>query len=270
MVCASSALYGFAGMVLCWRLLKQWVSSGIAAWATLLVVFASPLLLYLFHEGAYSHALGFFMGTAVVVLWWKRYEEISKPDSTPTLKLSASFGLVLGLAMLIRWQSAIFLIFPGFDFLSQAVRIFKNWEKEKKSIGRWLSSNAVLLLFLGIAIFPQLAVWKVQTGHWLHVPQGEGYFPNWWQPRVDKVLFSRLHGLFSWHRFCSLPPYAFPCCGKTIGLFWYGLPVSSWLNFTLIVWFMIGGPVGVSAKDDFALPGSVCCSFGIRAGETNF
>jgi 4-amino-4-deoxy-L-arabinose transferase-like glycosyltransferase len=99
-------------MGICYRFLRRWVSAGSAGWAVALGVFASPLLLYAFHEGAYSHALGFFLGSAVVAVWWKRYQATTKADGTPPVFPSGALGLVCGLAILVRWQSGIYLLFP--------------------------------------------------------------------------------------------------------------------------------------------------------------
>jgi hypothetical protein len=199
LVCASSALYALAGMGVCNRFLRRWVSAGSAAWAVALGVFASPLLLYAFHEGAYSHALGFFLGSAVVAVWWKRYQATTKADGTPPVFPSAALGLVCGLAILVRWQSGLYLLFPLMDLAGQAVRILKYREDRLRAFAKLTEAYCAFALGLSIAVLPQLAVWKVQTGHWLHIPQGGGYLSSWGTPHIGKVLFSPLHGLFSWH-----------------------------------------------------------------------
>ncbi len=199
MVCASSSLYGLAGAAIGYRLLRQWVSAGAASLATALVVFASPLLLYLFVEGAYSHALGFLLGTAVVALWWKRYRATPEGVTAPPVDWSAAFGLVCGLATLVRWQGGLLLIFPLLDFVEHLVRLVRRRAESRGALWRLLKSNMVFAFFFLLAFLPQMVVWRVQTGQWLLVPQGGEYLANWWEPKVGKVLFSRLHGLFSWH-----------------------------------------------------------------------
>lgn len=210
LVCASSALYALAGMGICYRFLRRWVSAGSAAWAVALGVFASPLLLYGFHEGAYSHALGFFLGSAVMAVWWKRYQATTKADGTPPVSPSAALGLVCGLAILVRWQSGFYLLFPLIDLAGQIVRILKYREDRLKAFAKLTEAYCAFALGLSIAVLPQLAVWRIQTGRWLHIPQGEGYLSSWWSPHVGKVLFSPLHGLFSWHPVLLLAALGIP------------------------------------------------------------
>jgi len=121
MVCIASALYGLAGAAVVYRLLRQWTGPVAAGWSTALVTFASPLLLYLYYECTYAHALAYLMGAVVVGCWWKRYH-LTKRDGDAPLRYSVALGVAIGLAMLVRWQNGIYLVFPLFDAVEQLVR----------------------------------------------------------------------------------------------------------------------------------------------------
>ncbi len=200
LVCLCTALFGLAGASVCYRFFRRWTGPGASALSVALIVFGSPVVYYMFQESTMSHAMGFFLGSSVVVWWWKRYQaEIASPDEEPTYGRAGAFGLLIGLAMLVRWQSGILFIFPLFDFIRQLLNLRGEVENRGVKTKKLVLSYCVLVIFWLIAVFPQLAVWKGQVGAWYHLPQGRGYLQNWTSPEIFKVLFSPLHGLFTWH-----------------------------------------------------------------------
>jgi len=177
-----NVVYGFAGIVLIYRLIEREFAREIALLATVLIWFTSGVLYYLFPLVPMSHMPSMFIVALFITLWLIWRDE-------PTLAAYLALGAVAGLAALVRWQNALFLILPGADILSEARR---------RGVDRDLGLHALTIgvAFL-VVFFPQMVVWKILYGSFVTVPQGAG-FVSWFKPDFFDVLFSSRHGLFSW------------------------------------------------------------------------
>ena len=162
-----------------WRLARAVAgdrAAGLAVWGVWLGTHA---LYYSLVSPAYSHAASMLTATLFFLHWWTTRARVS----VATLAVS---GALAGVAALMRWQDAIFLVVPVVETL------------------RWrapLSRRAAGLAAAGAAFFaafaPQMAVWTVLYGQPLAIPQGPG-FMQWASPHPFLVLFSDNHGLFTW------------------------------------------------------------------------
>jgi hypothetical protein len=159
----------------------------VAVWATLVVWLGSSALYYSLVSPTYSHASS-MLATSLVVYVWHR------TAATQTWRRYALLGGAVGLAALVRWQDAVFFILPAADVLRHV------WASDGATRVRWsralawlgASGAAAVLVFV-----PQLLAWQTIYGQPLLVPQGSG-FMQWTSPHLLEVLFSDLHGLFSW------------------------------------------------------------------------
>ena len=177
-----NVVYGFAGILLIYRLIEREFTRPIALLATVLIWFASGVLYYLFPLVPMSHMPSMFVVALFITIWFGWREQ-------PTRRGYLTLGAVAGLAALVRWQNALFLIMPGADILSEVRR-------------RGIRRDPVLhTLTIGgtflVVFFPQMVVWKVLYGSFVTVPQGTGFL-SWFKPDFFDVLFSSRHGLFSW------------------------------------------------------------------------
>jgi hypothetical protein len=184
-VALGGLVFGFAAVLLIHALLRRHFSAGTALGAALLVGAATFLPWYMVQQPTMSHASS--AAAAALVLWlWDRDRE------RRTASGSLLLGLVLGLAMCIRWQNGVLLILPGLDLLAA-------WRRER---GAWkrLAGGAALLLAGALAgAFPQMLAWKALYGMWvLPYPPHGADFVRLDHPFLMNTLFSSRHGLLSW------------------------------------------------------------------------
>jgi len=174
-------VYAFMGALFLFQLLRLFTSQQSAWWATFAVVFASPMLNYLYNEPVSSHPLSFFIISAFYFYWLSTKRFQSDVDSFLG-------GLVAGLMCLVRWQQIIFVLPVFYDKLLVQKRPFQ---------------LSVFGFALGIIAVWQLAAWKLVYGSFFHLPQTTAFFipPTdilTWASRLPLLWFSPNHGLFYW------------------------------------------------------------------------
>ncbi len=184
-VALGSLLYGYAALVLMYFLLCQYFARSSALGAVLLVLGATFHYWYMVFQPTYSHSASAFFATLAIVLW-----DRGRGRSGPAAFLA--LGLVIGVAMSVRWQNGVLLVLPGLDL----ARRFLDAPRRPQRL-----ATRALLLAAGtlIGVFPQMLAWKAIYGDWIlpHPPQGPG-FVRLHHPFVLETLFTSRHGLLSW------------------------------------------------------------------------
>jgi hypothetical protein len=184
-VALGGLVFGFSAVLLIHGLLRRHFAEGPALGGALLVGAATFLPWYMVQQPTMSHAAS--TAAAALALWlWDR------DRLTRSARGSLLLGLVLGLAMCIRWQNGVLLVLPGFD-LALA------WWRDR---GRWTrhAAGAACLLAGALAgAFPQMLAWKALYGMWvLPYPPHGADFVRLGHPFLMNTLFSSRHGLLSW------------------------------------------------------------------------
>jgi len=146
---------------------------------------ASPLLAYMYVVPSMPHAIA-FAATSVFAACW--FPVQARPHASAWL----GWGLVGGLAALVRWQNAVWLVLPVYELLA----LRRPWTARAALAAAWLGGFV-------LAFSPQLAAWLRLYGTPLLIPQGSGFL-LWDRPEMGAVLFSPLHGLFSWMPLAAL------------------------------------------------------------------
>jgi len=184
-VALGSFLYGYFAIVLTFLLVRRHFAPPTALGAALLVLFATFHYWYMVLQPTYAHAASAFFA-ALVLLLWDRGRGRSGALSFLAL------GLLLGLAMCVRWQNGVWLLLPGLDLL-QRVR------REPRSLPRQAWHATLLLLGTGVGALPQMLAWKAIYDEWIlpYPPQGPG-FVRLHHPWILETLFTSRHGLLSW------------------------------------------------------------------------
>jgi hypothetical protein len=184
-VALGSFAYGLAAVLLVHAMLRRHFRAGIA-WAAALLMWAATFLhWYMVHQPTMSHAVSAF--AAALVLWlWDRHRQERTPSGFFLL------GLLLGLAMCIRWQNALLALLPGFDLVRGAVG-------ERRGLGRVAGNGGVLAAGMVLGALPQMLVWNALYGAWIlpYPPHGAD-FVRLDHPFLLQTLFSSRHGLLSW------------------------------------------------------------------------
>lgn len=181
-VALGNLLYGFAAVLLIHDLLRRHFLESTALLAALAIWGTTFLHWYMVQQPAMSHAPSAFC--AATLLWlWDRWRGALTPGRAGAL------GLVLGLAMCVRWQNGVLLLLPGLDLLRLA-------RGRPRSV-----AVPALLLGLGtlVGALPQLLAWKTLYGEYLlrHPPHGADFL-RLDHPFLLETFFSSRHGLLSW------------------------------------------------------------------------
>ena len=152
-----------------------------AVWAMLTVWLASSSLYYSVISPTYSHAASMLAVSGFWLAWVRSRQYQTAPRY-------AMLGVLIGIAALMRWQDAVFLVIPAIDAAWHLRR-----ELVVPTAGRLLACAGGAAVGFG----PQMIVWVVLYGTPLAIPQGAG-FMRWTEPALWAVLMSDNHGLFTW------------------------------------------------------------------------
>jgi hypothetical protein len=99
----STWFYGWIGCFCLWRILERVFRVEDLFLIVFSMVAATPLLNYLIHDPAYSHAYSFFAVSLFYFFW---FSPIQKDSFRSGLLIGSAGGLVF----LVRWQDALFLL----------------------------------------------------------------------------------------------------------------------------------------------------------------
>jgi hypothetical protein len=179
-VALGNLLIGWIGLLVLDRMLRRWFPPWIAFSAGAGTALGSFLAWYLAYHAIYTHALTFLLATVFVKLW---------VDGATSVRAYAALGLVLGLAVLVRWQNGVLLLLPAWSLVRSL--------RERK-LPFALASGAAHAGAAFVAILPQVLIWKTIFDRlYVGVPLGPDYM-RWGDPFLSEILFSSRHGLFSW------------------------------------------------------------------------
>ena len=183
-VALGSLLLGFAAVLLIHDVAARHFEAAVALIAAAAVWLATFLYWYMVQQPTMSHAPSVF-GAALVVWLWDR----GRPHRT--LVGFLLLGVVLGLAMCLRWQNAVLGLLPAFDLATGSGR--------GVPLRRAAMGAAALAAGALAGAFPQMAAWQVLYGEWvlLEPPHGADFL-RLGRPFVLETLFSSRHGLLSW------------------------------------------------------------------------
>jgi hypothetical protein len=164
---------------LSWRMAARVCGSASAAVAAIAAWIGTHALYYSLVSPAYSHAPSMLTSALFFSAWFAWRSEL-------TIGRAGVWGLLVGVATLMRWQDAVFILAPLIDI----ARSPRPWTFR-------LAAAGVLGAAAFIPFVPQMLVWFTLYGTPFTVPQGPA-FMDWWSPHPLAVLFSDRHGLFSW------------------------------------------------------------------------
>jgi hypothetical protein len=179
-----SVVYGSAGLWLVYRLCRRRFGPAAAAAAVVLLWLGSNVLYYMVAEPSMAHMCSLFALGLFFYLWDGQQEEGNR-------RAWLALGWVGGLAALVRVPDAIFLLLPALGMLPRLPRA-----PARVLIRLFLYAAAALTAFA-----PQLFVWQALYGSLAdgYKAMSGGVIFHWLAPKLWQVLFSNLHGLYTWH-----------------------------------------------------------------------
>lgn len=187
----ATALYGFLGLCLAFRLAKDYFPERSAFLATLGIWFASSLPVYMYFNPSWSHSHSAFV-VALFLWYWQRTRNSRTPAQWALL------GLLSGLMVNVYYPNAVMLLLPLSESL---LGYWRSWRKQPRTwsaLGWLFAANLVYAGALFVAFLPTLLTRRIIYGSILE----SGYYglEEWslTAPYLWDVLFSSNHGLFSW------------------------------------------------------------------------
>lgn len=175
-------------LTLAYRVALRWCSREAALRGVMLLWATSPMLYYQTSNLSMSHGVTFL---AIVTCVYGLVRAEDAPGRWwPWLLAGAGFGL----AVVTRFQTAIFGVVPAFVWLSLVLKTRDPRAGAKAALGMICGALPLLVL--------QMFAWKTVYGSWLVYSYGVEKEPFYWtKPAFSEVLFSPKHGLFYWNPF---------------------------------------------------------------------
>lgn len=220
-VCYGSALYAFAGLLLCYRMARRYASQRAATLATAMIWLATPLVFYMIVQMAFAHANGFFLVALFLWLWQRsRVEQpANQHNRTRSYRTWAALGIVGGLMTITREQLGLFLLLPAIEAAGDYLNIVRSTTPGRiSSLGAQFSRHALFLGVFLLTLVPQFVIYQVLNGEPRPASEVGGKFnlcsPHWIDTLIDynpapavwcnvandpAVNFPRFaHGAFVW------------------------------------------------------------------------
>ncbi len=190
----ATAFYGFLGLLLAFRVARQYVEERWALLATLSIWWASSLPVYMYFNPSWSHAHSSF---AVALFLWYWHETRSSRSLAQWLILALISGLMLN----IYYANIMVLIVLLVEALPQYLSAFRRDTQAASEIPR--VSDLILRHFLFGTVVLICLLPTFLTRYLIYGSAFEsGYIPlkdwNWSSPNFLAVLFSSNHGLLTW------------------------------------------------------------------------
>lgn len=187
-----TALAGFLGLFLSFRLARKYFSERWAFLATLGIWFASSLVVYMYFNPSWSHAHSAFI-VALFLWFWDRTR------AARTWSQWFLLGLIAGLMLDVYYPNALFLLVVLVELAGTAARIFRSQLSSKtREFWALVLGSCVFAVALGFAFLPTLVSRWIIYGSPLTTGYTEGTLWHFTNPLWGQVLFSSDHGLFSW------------------------------------------------------------------------
>jgi hypothetical protein len=206
----ATAVYGFLGLLLSFRLAGKYVHKQWALLATLGVWWASSLPVYMYFNPSWSHALSAF---AVALFVWYWHE--TRPGRTPRQWLV--LALITGLMLNVYFANVTLLVVLLVEAIPQYLAAFRTEQSRSLVVRALLFRHVTFTVIVLLCLFPTFLSRYIIYGNIFE----SGYIPlkNWfWRsPYFIAVLFSSNHGLFAW-----TPLLLF--CAAGLFFFWRSQP----------------------------------------------
>lgn len=181
----ASLLYGWIGLALAYRIAKNLSGEIVALGATLVILFATNAVYYMYVAPAMSHAPSLFASALFVYVWYRTRESRAAGSWSRWALLGACGALMT----MVREQEGLFILIP---LVESAALILAKSPFKPIVLGLVTMSVTWFVFYL-----PQFVVYRMLNGNLLPAKDVTQKF-TWNGAYVGDVLFSNLHGLFSW------------------------------------------------------------------------
>ncbi len=191
----ATAFYGFVGLLLAFRLARQYVEERWALLATLAIWWASSLPVYMYFNPSWSHAHSAF---AVALFLWYWHQTRSSRSLAQWLILAVITGLMLNVYYANAMVLAILAVEGFRHYLSAFRRDSLPGVSAIPHIPELLRDHLLFAAAVLVCLLPTFLTRYLIYGSAFE----SGYIRlndwNWFFPNFLPVLFSSNHGLVAW------------------------------------------------------------------------
>jgi hypothetical protein len=187
----ATALYGFLGLLISFRIARKYVDETWALLATLAIWWASSLPVYMYFNPAWSHAHSAFV---VALFLWYWHETRDARSLGQWILLGALAGLMLNVYYA---NLMLFAILP-FEALREYGAAFRKATPSTPTVAQLLARHAAFGLTLILCLLPTFIAHRIIYGGIFETGYGSVRQWNWGSPYLLSVLFSSNHGMISW------------------------------------------------------------------------
>jgi len=188
---AATALYGFAGLWIAFRLARRYFEERWAFLATLAIWWGSSLPVYMYFNPSWSHAHSAFV-VALFLWYWHRTR------GGRTIGQWIVLGLISGLMVDVYYPNGVLMVVPLLEAIGDYAREWKQAKHRGAAAGRLFVAHLNCAAAIAVGLLPTFISRQIIFGS----PFRTGYYSvgrwAWQSPAFVRVLFSSDHGMLSW------------------------------------------------------------------------
>jgi len=186
-----TAFWGFLGLLLAFRLARQYAGDLWAFLATVAIWWASSLPVYMYFNPAWSHAHSAFAVSLFVFYWHKTRER-------RTFRQWCVLALIAGLMLNVYYANAMLLMVLVVEALREYAAAFRLGAAGKAAAPQLLAKHLLFVAVTLLGLLPTFVTRYVIYGSLFESGYASVQNWSWRSPYFLAVLFSSEHGLFSW------------------------------------------------------------------------
>jgi hypothetical protein len=191
----ATAIYGFLGLLLAFRIAREYVQERWALLATIAIWWASSLPVYMYFNPSWSHAHSAFV-VALFLWYWHRTR------SSRSLSQWILLALITGLMLNVYYANAMVLFVLAIEATRRYYLALRPGDSASPDsaprVSQLLLSHFLFAAVVLVCMLPTLITRYVIYGS----PFESGYIPLrewlWRSPALLQVLFASNHGLLAW------------------------------------------------------------------------
>lgn len=187
----ATALYGFLGLYLSFRLARDVLPECWAFLATVGIWLASSLPVYMYFNPSWVHAHAAFV-VALFLWYWHRTRR-----GRSRLQWGI-WGAISGLMLDVYYPHAVLLLLPLGESLREFEGAWRAPQRDGRALLGILANCAAFGLLLIVGFLPTLVTRWIIFGNPLTLGYGRLSDWSWSSPAFGGVLFSSNHGLLTW------------------------------------------------------------------------
>src|SRR6266436_2840984 len=186
-----TAFWGFLGLLLAFRLARQYAGDLWGSLATVAIWWASSLPVYMYFNPSWSHAHSAFAVSLFVFYWHQTREQRA-------VRQWLVLALIAGLMLNVYYPNAMLLMILVVEGLRDYATAFRSGAAARSAVTHLLAKHFLFAAITLLCLLPTFVTRYIVYGSPFATGYGSVQSWAWRSPYFLSVLFSSEHGLFSW------------------------------------------------------------------------